>query len=115
MFVSHREALVKKELKGETLRKVTKQVLVGEEQGWDDYVMRMFTLGEEGFTPRHTHDWPHIAYVVEGTGSLFIDGTETAVKAGSVAFVPNNSNHQFRNTGCDNFVFICIVPKEGDA
>ncbi len=114
MFVSHRNEIPGKELNGEALNNVSKQVLIGPEQGWEDYVMRMFTLGKDGFTPRHDHDWPHILYIVEGQGTLHLDGTDHQVESGSTAFVPGGKAHQLLNRGTENFVFICIVPKEGD-
>jgi len=114
MFISHRDEIPGKKLSGETLKNVTKQVLIGPEQGWDDYVMRMFTLEKDGFTPRHNHDWPHILYIVEGEGTLHIDGVDHPVEAGATAFVPRGKEHQLMYRGGDKFVFICIVPKEGD-
>jgi quercetin dioxygenase-like cupin family protein len=114
MFVSHRNSIDKKELTGSAMSNVAKQVLVGPEQGWKDHVMRMFTLAEAGFTPRHHHDWQHIIYVVEGRGTLFLDGTDHLLTAGSVAYVPNGAEHQLMNTGSEIFVFICIVPEYGD-
>jgi quercetin dioxygenase-like cupin family protein len=114
MFVSHRDVIEKKRLENPSMQKVTKQVLIGPEQGWDDYVMRMFTLGKDGYTPRHSHDWQHILYAVEGDGVLYMDGTEYVLTAGSTAYVNGGLEHQIMNIGNSEFVFICIVPKEGD-
>jgi len=114
MFVSHRDEIPGKKLSGDALKDVTKQVLIGPEQGWDDYVMRMLTVEKDGFTPLHAHDWPHIVYVVEGEGVLHMDGTDYNVKAGSTAFVPGGKEHQLMYRKGEKFVFICIVPKEGD-
>jgi len=114
MFISHRDEIEGKKFSGDAVKNVTKQVLVGPEQGWEDYVMRMFTLGKEGYSPKHAHDWPHIIYVVEGTGRLHFNGEEHPIRAGSVMFIPPGSEHQLAQTGQDNMVFICIVPKEGD-
>jgi len=113
MFVSHRDEIEGKQL-GDIYSSVTKQVLVGPEQGWEDYVMRMFTVVKGGFSPRHEHDWPHIVYVVEGTGELFFDGNEYPLKSGSVMYIPAGKEHQLTQKGENNFVFICIVPKDGD-
>ncbi len=88
-------------------------VLIGEHEGWLDYVMRLVSVKEGGFTPLHEHPWPHINYMVEGEGILMIDGVEHPVKAGSHAYVPKNTLHQFKNAGKEPFKFICIVPKEG--
>lgn len=115
MFVDHVDHIssLKMNNPGVVLN-VMKQVLVGPEQGWQGWVMRQFTIGAEGYTPRHVHPWPHINYVVSGKGILFLDGQEHELEAGSIAYVPDNAEHQFRNRGTDQFVLICIVPEEGD-
>lgn len=89
------------------------KVLVSPEEGWDGYVMRVVEVEKGGFTPKHSHPWPHINYFIEGTGELMIDGINHPVEAGSYSFVPDNALHQFRNKGDSIFKFICIVPKEG--
>jgi quercetin dioxygenase-like cupin family protein len=91
----------------------TKKVLVGPNEGWDGWVMRLFILRADGATPRHTHPWPHINYIVRGKGLLFLDGEEAAVEPGSYAYIPGGSEHQFRAAG-EELTFICIVPEEGD-
>lgn len=88
-------------------------VLVGEKDGWDDYVMRLVSVEKDGFTPKHEHPWPHINYMVEGEGVLMMNGVDYPVKAGSHAYVPGNTLHQFKNVSSVPFKFICIVPKEG--
>ena len=89
------------------------RVLVGEQEGWDSHVMRVVEVDENGYTPKHSHPWPHINYMLEGEGELMIEGVNHPVKAGSYAYVPSDSLHQFRNKGKGTFKFICIVPKEG--
>ena len=91
-----------------------KQTLVGPAQGWQGWVMRQFTLAVNGHTPRHSHPWPHINYIVSGEGTLFLNGKENAVKPGFVAYIPGGAEHQFQNCGQEDFSFICIVPEEGD-
>lgn len=89
------------------------KVLVGQEQGWDDYVMRVVEVEKDGYTPKHSHPWPHINYMISGEGELMINGVFHPVKAGNYAFVEPNQLHQFRNIGEEVFRFICIVPKIG--
>ena len=113
MYISHIDSIKKNNLSGEGIQGVTKQVLLGPEQGWKGNVMRVFTLAKGGHTPQHKHPWPHINYILEGTGVLFHEGEETPLKRGSISFVPPNTEHRFRNTGDKDFVFICIVPEEG--
>jgi quercetin dioxygenase-like cupin family protein len=89
------------------------KVLISEKEGWADYVLRIIELGPDGHTPHHRHPWPHINYIVEGTGTLFMDGQEHPVQAGGYAYVAAGAEHQYKNAGQGMFRFICIVPKEG--
>lgn len=95
---------------------VLKKVLISPEQGWKDYVMRLFELspGKDSCSLRHTHEWPHIIYIVKGVGVIHLDGTDHEVEAGSFAYIPGGKIHQLINKGQDTFSFICIVPPEGD-
>lgn len=115
MYVDHVQKISGQEIinPGVVLN-VMKQVLVGPAQGWQGWVMRLFTITGGGYTPRHAHPWPHINYIVSGKGILYLDGNEYEVQAGSVAYVPDNKEHQFKNAGSDDFAFICIVPEQGD-
>ncbi|MFZ5945425.1 MAG: cupin domain-containing protein [Bacillota bacterium] len=95
---------------------VLKKVLISPEVGWKDYVMRLFELkpGKDSCSMRHTHEWPHIVYILGGTGKVHLDGTDHEINAGSFSYIPGGKLHQFINTGDDILSFICIVPPEGD-
>ncbi len=95
------------ELKDTAMRR-----LIGPEHGWEGYAMRIFTVEPGGYTPKHTHDWPHINLVLSGTGTVLTGDTETAIEKGSYAYVPGGTLHQFRNTGSEPLEFMCIVPEE---
>ena len=115
MFVGHVEQISDQTINNPgVMENVMKKVLIGPEQGWQGWVMRQFILGAEGFTPRHVHPWPHINYIISGKGTLFLDGQSYEVSPGSIAYVPDNIEHQFQNSGADEFLFLCIVPEEGD-
>lgn len=114
MFVSHEDDIPAVELSSEQLKAVSKQVLIGPEQGWEGYVMRQFHIGKGGNTPRHEHPWPHINYVTGGKGSLFLEGERLRVEKGSVAYVPPGALHQFMADRGEKLSFICIVPEEGE-
>lgn len=87
--------------------------LIGGDEGWDSHVMRVVEIEAEGYSPKHSHPWPHINYIIEGEGSLFSKGEEKPIKKGIIAFISSGEIHQFKNTGKEKLVFICIVPKEG--
>lgn len=112
-MINHLDQTDKKYIDHPSAKHAYMKVLVSDKDGWDDHVMRVVEVEKDGFTPKHQHPWPHINYVIQGQGEIFIDGKANPVKAGSYAFVPDNALHQFRNTGDDVFKFICIVPKRG--
>jgi quercetin dioxygenase-like cupin family protein len=91
-----------------------KQILVGPQQGWAGWVMRLFTLGKGGCTPQHSHPWPHINYIVKGTGTLLMEDEEREIGSDYVAYISGGAVHQFKNTGESELSFICIVPEEGE-
>lgn len=112
-MIGHSNTTNPRILQGDQVKNAAMKVLVGPEAGWSDYVMRLLEVDPDGFTPKHQHPWPHINFVVEGTGSLLQGDETTVVTAGSYAYIPANTLHQFRNTDTTVFKFLCIVPKEG--
>lgn len=93
---------------------VSKRAVISPNEGWQGAVMRIFELGEGGYSPKHSHPWYHVNYVIEGTGIVHYDGEDYEVEPGSCAYIPEDIIHQFRNTGKGKLKFICIVPEEGD-
>ena len=114
MIVAHERDVQRLKLEGDSLKNVHKKVLISPQEGWEGYVMRVFDLDVDGYTPKHSHPWPHINYILKGKGTLHLDGIDHEVEAGSYAYVPENKMHQFSNQGNELFSMICIVPEEGD-
>jgi quercetin dioxygenase-like cupin family protein len=48
-------------------------------------------------TGGHTHEWEHVVFVLEGSGTLVCGGTSYQVSAGDAVLVPPNTHHQWRN------------------
>lgn len=95
-------------VKGSRMRK-----LVGPQEGWEDYVMRIVEIEPNGTSFKHAHPWPHINYYIAGGGVLTVEGEDHQVKEGDYSYVPANEMHQWKNSGDETLRFICIVPKEG--
>jgi quercetin dioxygenase-like cupin family protein len=92
---------------------VLKLVLIGREEGWQDNVLRVFEIAPGGYTAKHKHAWPHINYILEGKGTLFLEGREQTIVAGDYAYIPDDELHQFKNIGDQTLRFICVVPSKG--
>jgi quercetin dioxygenase-like cupin family protein len=114
VIISNLKDIQGTEIHSPEIKNAVKKVLISPENGWDGYYMRVFELGKDGYTPKHTHPWPHINYIISGKGQCHLDGTDYDVEAGGFAYVPGGKLHQFRNTSEETFTFICIVPEEGE-
>jgi len=113
-MINHEKNVEVVDVTGAEIENVKKQILIGPKEGFEGY-MRMFILAENGHTPYHKHDWYHLNYVVEGEGVVTLDGVEHKINPGSVAYVPGNIMHNFKNTGKDDLRFLCIVPPTGES
>lgn len=112
-MIGHLDLLQAKELTSPEVKHASIKVLVSPKEGWEGHVLRVLEVGENGYTPKHQHPWYHVNYIIQGDGELMIDGKVEKVSAGSYAYIPGNTIHQFRNVGQGVFKFICIVPEEG--
>ena len=110
MKVMHYADAKAKSFNSDTVKGVTGRVLVGKDDDALNFCMRMFELAEDGYTPKHTHDWEHEIFFHSGAGEILCDNIWVPVKAGHVAFVPGNAEHQIRNTGGEPLIFICVIP-----
>ena len=89
---------------------VAGRVVIGKNDGAGNFCMRIFEISAGGNTPKHAHDWEHEIFFHAGAGEVYSSGQWRPVKAGSVAFIPGNEEHQIRNAGKEKLVFACLIP-----
>jgi quercetin dioxygenase-like cupin family protein len=94
----------------EGVKDVTMRLMVGRDDGAPNFAMRHFTVEPGGHTPRHSHNYEHEVYIVDGTARVEEDGVYHEVKAGDTLFVRPNVTHQFVNIGEKPLQFLCLVP-----
>ena len=92
------------------VKNVAGRVMLGKEDGANNFCMRVFEMGKDGHTPKHTHDWEHEVFVHKGKGEVFIQDKWHPLTPGSAVFVPPDILHQFRNTSNETFTFVCLIP-----
>ena len=110
MIVDETKKIQCTEIQEADISGVKMKVLLGSDQGAQNFVMREFAIGRGGHTAYHTHEWEHEVYVLDGKGAIKQGDKEYPVKKGSFAFVKPNEEHQFLNKGHRAFRFICVVP-----
>lgn len=110
MKIAHYQEIPATRFDNDAVRNVDGRVLIGQNDGAENFCMRMFELGPDGQTPRHRHPWEHEIIVFSGQGELLCDGQWQPVKRGHAIFIPGEEEHQLRNRGQEPFVFICLIP-----
>ena len=90
--------------------KAKMRMLIGPEDGAQNFHMRQFEVAPGGHTPHHSHDYEHEMLVLAGQGVAKSDQGDRPLSAGAVLFVPANEKHQFVNTGPEPLSFICLIP-----
>lgn len=90
---------------------VSIRVLIGEKEGAPNFIMRLFDLEPQGYTPRHAHFWEHEVFVLGGRGTVISKGEEHKLKQGDAVFIPAEEEHQFRSDPESGFRFLCVIPR----
>ncbi|MBN1849937.1 MAG: cupin domain-containing protein [Deltaproteobacteria bacterium] len=95
--------------------RIEKRVVIGQDDGSQEIVLRYFSIGVGGMSPHHSHDFPHLVKIEAGNGAVLdAMGNERHLQKGDYVYIPDNEVHHFINTGSEPFDFICIVPKRGE-
>jgi quercetin dioxygenase-like cupin family protein len=89
---------------------IAARVVIGKNDGANNFCMRVFEVSSEGSSPRHTHDWEHEIFIHSGAGEVYNNGNWAPVAAGSIVFIPGKEEHQIRNAGNGKLIFACLIP-----
>ena len=85
-------------------------IIVGEKA-----MMMRLTVQPNVPTPPHSHPHEQMGIVLEGEGTLFIDGEEKHITKGTSFWVPPNAAHNFDATGDKPAVLCeCFTPPRED-
>jgi len=110
MEIIEYKKLQTKQFDSDGAKDVIGRLLIGKENGASHFVMRLFELAPGGYTPRHSHEWEHEVFIHSGEGAILKEGEWVPVTEGNAIFIPSQEEHQFKNTGTEPFVFICVIP-----
>jgi quercetin dioxygenase-like cupin family protein len=110
MKVMHYEKIQSAPVEMEGAANCRMRCLIGPDDNAPSFSMRQFEISPGGHTPKHAHGHEHEIFVLEGTGVVLEGDKEHAIRPGSVAFIPPNQVHQFRNTGTGTLKFLCLIP-----
>jgi quercetin dioxygenase-like cupin family protein len=94
----------------EAAKGIAARVVIGKNDGANNFCMRVFEIAPGGHTPKHAHDWEHEMFIHSGRGEVYGNGRWNPIASGSVVFMPGNEEHQLRNTGKELLVVVCVIP-----
>jgi quercetin dioxygenase-like cupin family protein len=89
---------------------VAGHVVVGKNDGANNFCMRIFEIASGGYTPKHAHPWEHEMFIHAGAGEIYGNGKWNQIKPGTVIFMPPNEEHQIRNIRKELLILACLVP-----
>jgi quercetin dioxygenase-like cupin family protein len=88
------------------------KILLGDNFGVPNFILRVFKIFPGGHTPLHTHDWEHENFILEGEGILRNSkGEEIKINKGDSIYVPPFEEHQYFNNSEKDLIFICLIPR----
>ncbi|MEM2017068.1 MAG: cupin domain-containing protein [Nitrososphaerota archaeon] len=88
------------------------QPLITRFDGAPNFELRKFTIKPGGRIPAHLHpEIEHVQYVLKGRYRVKIGEEIHDVKPGDAMLIPPNTVHYYENSGDEDAVFLCIIPR----
>jgi quercetin dioxygenase-like cupin family protein len=88
----------------------TRRVLVGRDEGADDFIIRYFTIPAGGHSALEHHAHQHGVVIVQGHGRVLLGDQWTEIGVGDAIFIAPDELHQLQALGDQPLGFICVVP-----
>lgn len=88
----------------------TKQVLIGKQDGANNFEVRYFTIPPRGFSSLDQHAHDHGVMIMQGRARVMLGDKFEEVAVGDVVYIPGMEKHQFENLTDEPFTFLCIIP-----
>ena len=85
--------------------------LIAQNMNPPTFYLRLFDISPGGHTPKHSHEWEHEVFVIEGEGKIVLDDLEIRLVDGDAVYVEPKELHQFVNDGTELMRMICVIPK----
>ena len=103
-----------KDIKGTTpngTKDIDFKQLIAKDLDAPHFYMRLIDISPGGHTERHTHEWEHEVFVVEGCGKVALKDREEDIIQGAAVFIEPNEVHQFLNSNDSLLRVICVIPR----
>ena len=89
----------------------TRRVLIGRDEGAEDFIIRYFTIPTGGHSAFESHPHQHGVVITHGRGRVLLGKQWSEIGPGDAVFVEPNEQHQFQARDDQPLGFICVIPK----
>lgn len=89
---------------------VTENWLIGKAEQAENFALRYYQVGPNGFTRKENHPYDHGIVILHGQGEALIGAEKQAFSQGDMLYIPPDVEHQMINTGDGPMGFLCIIP-----
>ena len=96
------------------LHNVMKHVLVGAEDGAQNFIIRYFQVSFGGHTFHHSHPHEHGIMILHGQAKVIIEERSQSLSPLDSVFICGDDTHQLINTGDTTLGFLCVIPCEAE-
>lgn len=88
----------------------TRRILIGQDEGAEDFIVRYFTIPAGGHSSLESHRHQHGVVIVNGRGRVLLGAEWSEIGVGDAVFIAPDETHQLRADESGPLGFICVVP-----
>ena len=114
---SYASVAVKEYSEGNATSGSTRRILIGRDEGADDFIVRYFTIPPGGHSSLEHHRHQHGVVIVHGGGKVLLNDRWTEIGVGDAVYIEPDEVHQFEASADGPLGFVCVIPawaKRGD-
>jgi len=101
---------VKEYDEGNASRGATRRILIGREEGADDFIVRYFTIPPGGHSSFEHHRHQHGVVIVHGGGRVLLGDRWKDIGPGDAVYIAPDEVHQFQADESGPLGFVCVIP-----
>lgn len=88
----------------------TRRILIGQDEGADDFIVRYFTIPAGGHSSLEHHRHQHGVIIVNGSGRVLLGEEWHPIGVGDAVFIAPDELHQLHADEQQPLGFICVIP-----
>jgi quercetin dioxygenase-like cupin family protein len=101
---------IKEYSEGNASAGATRRILIGRDEGAEDFIVRYFTIPPGGHSSLEHHRHQHGVVIVQGRGRVLLGESWSEIGPGDAVFIAPDEVHQLQAADDQPLGFICVIP-----